>query len=65
LKLEVKFDLPMFTGEVNAEKLDYWIKQIELYCRIEHIINDEDKIQLTTIKMGGTTLIWWESHLQS
>ena len=32
LKLDVKFDLPMFNGEANAEKLNNWIRQIEIYC---------------------------------
>ena len=26
LKLDVKFELPMFNGEVNAKKLDNWIR---------------------------------------
>lgn len=47
----------MFTSEVNAEKLDYWIKQIEVFCRFQHIVNDEDKIQLATIKIGGLACI--------
>lgn len=65
MKLEVKFNFPMFTGEVNAKKLDYWIKQIEVYYRIQHIVDYEDKTQLETIKMDGTALIWWKIHLQS
>ena len=65
LKLEVKFNLPTFIGEVNAKKLDHWIKQIEVYCRIQKIVRDEDKIQLATLKMSGNALIWWESCLQS
>ena len=31
LKLDVKFELPMYNGEVNAEKLDSWIHQLEVY----------------------------------
>lgn len=58
LKLEVKFDLPTFNGEVNAEKLDHWIKQIEVYCRIQKIERDEDRIQLATLKMSGNALFW-------
>jgi hypothetical protein len=34
LKLDIKFELPIYNGEVNAEKLDNWIRQIEVYCRI-------------------------------
>ena len=35
LKFNVKFDLPMFNGEANAEKLNNWIRQIEVYCRVQ------------------------------
>lgn len=29
-KLDVKFDIPMYNDEINAEKLNNWIKQIEI-----------------------------------
>ena len=28
LKLDVKFELPMFNGEVNVDKLDNWIQKL-------------------------------------
>ena len=34
LKLDVKFELTMYNGEVNAEKRDNWIRQLEVYYRI-------------------------------
>ena len=34
LKLDVKFELPVYDGEMNPEKLDNWVKQLEVYCRI-------------------------------
>jgi hypothetical protein len=37
LKLDIKFELPIYNGEVNAEKLDNWTHQIEVYCRIQKI----------------------------
>jgi hypothetical protein len=30
LKLDVKFDFPMFNGEANADKLNNWIRYIEV-----------------------------------
>ena len=63
-KLDVKFDLPMFNGESNAEKLNNWIRQIEVYCRIQQIVEDEEKIQLGSLRLSDTALIWWESKLQ-
>jgi hypothetical protein len=44
LKLDIKFELPLYNGEVNAEKLDNWIRQIEVYSRIQKIHDDETKI---------------------
>jgi hypothetical protein len=35
LKLDVKFDFPMFNGEANADKLNNWIRQIEVYCCVQ------------------------------
>jgi hypothetical protein len=54
LKLDVKFNLPMYEGEINAEKLDNWVKQLEVYCRIQNILDDNTKIQLASLQLGGT-----------
>jgi len=42
-KLDINFELPMYNGEVNAEKLDNWVHQIKVYCRIQRIKDDETK----------------------
>jgi hypothetical protein len=34
LNLDVKFALPMFNGDVNPEKIDNWIRQVEVYCGV-------------------------------
>jgi hypothetical protein len=54
----------MYNGKVNAEKLDNWIRQIEVYCRIQKIQDDETKIQLASLRLDSATLIWWESKTQ-
>jgi hypothetical protein len=64
LKLDIKFELPIYNGEVNVEKLDNWIRQIEVYCRIQKIQDDETKIQLSSLRLDSATLIWWESKTQ-
>ena len=37
IKIDVKFDLPIYDGELNAENLDNWIRQIDVYCRVQNI----------------------------
>jgi hypothetical protein len=64
LKLDVKFYLPMFKGDVNLEKLDNWIRQVEVYCCVQQIDEEEVKMQLASLQLEGTTLVWWERKLQ-
>jgi hypothetical protein len=54
----------MYNGEVNVEKLDNWTRQIEVYCRIQRIKDDETNIQLASLILGIVTLIWWEAKTQ-
>lgn len=35
LKLDVKFDFPTYNGECNVEKLNNWIRHIEVYFQIQ------------------------------
>lgn len=37
IKLDVKFDLLIYDGELNAKKLDNWIRHIDVYCRVQNI----------------------------
>jgi hypothetical protein len=32
-KLDVKFDFFVYDGELNAKKLDSWVKKIEVGCK--------------------------------
>ena len=63
LKLDVKFDFPMFNGEENNEKLKIWIKLIKVYLCVQRIEEKEVKIQLASLQLEGTTLIWLERKL--
>lgn len=62
IKLDVKFELPKYYGELDAEKLDDWVQQVEVYCRIQGLVEDASRIQLATLRLGGIALTWWESR---
>jgi len=49
---------------VNAKKLDNWIRQLEVYCRIQNLQEDDIKIQLDSLRMEDATLVWWKSKTQ-
>jgi hypothetical protein len=58
LKIDVNFALPMFNGYANPEKLDNWIRRVEVYCRVQQIDEEEFKVQLASLRLEGTVLIW-------
>ena len=64
LKLDRKYNLPMFNGEVNAKKLDDQVRKIEVFCRIQKLTGDETKIYLASLRLGGTTILWWDRKTQ-
>jgi hypothetical protein len=35
-----------------------------VYCRVQHIDEEEFKVQLTSLWLEGIVLVWWESKLQ-
>ena len=64
LKLDVKLELLISNGEVNAGKLENWVCQLEVYCRIQNLQGDDIKIHLASLRPEGATLVWWESKTQ-
>lgn len=64
IKIDVKFDFLIYDGELNVEKLDNWIRQIDVYCKVQNIDSDKSKIQLASVCLGGTALVWWEGRSQ-
>jgi len=47
--LDVKFEFLTYDGELNVDKLDNWIKKIEVYCRVQTIMDEVAKIQLAAL----------------
>ena len=53
--------MPIFNGEFNVEKLENWIRQLEVYLMIQNLHEDDTKIQLASLRMEGVALVWWEA----
>lgn len=44
--------------------MDNWCRQLEVYCRIQNLQEDDIKIQWASLRMEGATLVWWEARTQ-
>jgi len=49
IKLDVKFDFQIYDGELNADKLDNWIRKIDVYCRVQKVDLERKKIHLANL----------------
>ena len=65
LKIDVNFELPMYYGEVNAERLDKWVRQMKVYYSVQQIKDEATRIKLASLQLTCTTLIWWKSKLKN
>ena len=61
----MNFDFPIYDGELNVENLDNWIRQIDVYCKVQNVDSERKKIQLASLRLGGTALVWWEGKTQA
>jgi hypothetical protein len=52
----------MYDGEVNAERLDNMVKQMEVHFSAQQIKYEATQIKLASLRLAGTTLIWWQSR---
>ena len=64
IKLDIKFDLSIYDGELNAKKIDKWIRQIDVYWKVQNIDSEKGKIWLASLHLEGTSLVWWEGKTQ-
>jgi hypothetical protein len=53
----------MFNGDTNPDKINNWIRWVEVYCRVQQIDEEEVKMQLASLRLEGTALVWWERKL--
>jgi hypothetical protein len=38
---------------------------MQVYCSVQQIKDEATQIKLTSLRLVGTTLIWWQSKLQN
>ena len=49
-KVQVKFDIPLFEGNIDADALDNWLNVLEGYFSV-HIFFDREKITFALLKV--------------
>ncbi|OMO77559.1 hypothetical protein COLO4_25093 [Corchorus olitorius] len=60
-KMEVRIEIPIYDGELNPEKLNGWIKQLEVYFSTKPYTNQQ-RISFARLRLGNHAVTWWESY---
>ncbi|KAF6135279.1 hypothetical protein GIB67_021641, partial [Kingdonia uniflora] len=61
LRINLKIEIPVFDGSIDAEILDNWLDRLELYFSINEYSNAQ-QICFVTLKFASHTLTWWKSY---
>jgi ElaB/YqjD/DUF883 family membrane-anchored ribosome-binding protein len=64
LKVDAKLELPVYNGEIDGEKLDGWIDQMESYFSL-YGYEDAQCLAFARLKLASHALVWWNAHLRS
>ena len=62
-KVQVKFEIPIFEGQIYAEVVDIWLNLLEGYFLV-HDFSDLEKIIFALLKATPHVMDWWETYCE-
>jgi len=62
-KVQVKFDIPIFEGQIDATAIDKWLNLLEGYFSVHDFFSWE-KITFALLKVAPHVKDWWETYCE-
>jgi hypothetical protein len=62
-KVQVKFDIPIFEGQIDANVVDKWLNLLEGYFST-HNFSNREKITFSLLKVVPHVKDWWETFCE-
>jgi hypothetical protein len=62
-KVQVKFDIPIFDGQIYANAVYRWLNLLEGYFLV-HDFYDQEKISFSLLKFAPHVEDWWETYYE-
>jgi hypothetical protein len=62
-KLQIKFDIPIFEGQIDADVEDKWLNLLEGYFSV-HNSSNKEKITFALLKVVPHVKDWWETFCE-
>jgi len=65
MQLDTRFQLPKFSGQMNGETVDSWIRSLSNYFKTCPTMDEEMKLQIASLQFEGLAQTWWDTHLEN
>jgi hypothetical protein len=62
-KVQLKFDIPLFEGQIDMDTLEKWLSLLEGYFSIQ-IFSNTEKITCALLKSLPHVIDWWEMYYE-
>jgi hypothetical protein len=62
-KVQIKFNIPIFEGQIDADVVDKWLNLLEGYFSI-HNFSNREKITFAFLKVVPHVKDWWETFCE-
>ena len=62
-KVQVKFDIHLFEGNIDADSLDNWLNVLEGYFSVHNFL-DREKITFALLKAVPHVQNWWVTYCE-
>jgi hypothetical protein len=59
-KVQIKFNIPVFEGQIDTNGVDKWLNILEGYFSV-HNISNREKITFALLKVIPHVKYWWEN----
>jgi hypothetical protein len=62
-KVQIKFDIPIFEGEIDTDVVEKWLNPLEWYFSVHNFSNREN-ITFVLLKSVPHVKYWWETFYE-
>jgi hypothetical protein len=62
-KVQIKFDIPIFEGQIDVDVVDKWLNLLEGYFSV-HNFSNREKITFALLKVVPHVKDWWETFCE-
>ena len=64
MQLDTRFQLPKFSGQMNGETVDSWLRSLSTYFKTCPEMEEDMKLQIASLQLEGIAQAWWDTQLE-